>query len=62
MYSLAKKLLFRLDAETAHALTMRALDATLRGPALTALKARSIIGGEGFRNCVSEPRGLGCGF
>jgi len=67
MYSLAKKLLFQIDAETAHAATMKALDALLRGPALTAMKARTTVDTpslavNAFGIKFQNPVGLAAGF
>ncbi len=67
MYSLTKKLLFRLDAEMAHTLTMKALDVTLRGPALSAVKSKTLVSDpslavRAFGIDFPNPVGLAAGF
>ncbi len=67
MYSLAKKLLFRIDAETAHGLTMKALDVGMRGSALAAMKGRTTVEDPSLRvNAFGldfpNPVGLAAGF
>ncbi|MEZ4459705.1 MAG: quinone-dependent dihydroorotate dehydrogenase [bacterium] len=67
MYSLGRKLLFQVDAETAHQATMRALHVALRGPVEAALRrsfsvrdARLEVDAFGIR--FPNPVGLAAGF
>ena len=67
MYSLGRKLLFQVDAETAHQATMQALHAALKGPIYSAIR-RSFsvrdprLGVEAFGLRFPNPVGLAAGF